>query len=182
MFTNLIFVLILSLVHQITSSTIPTSNIFQAESKDVTDFTKEANDWLIKVLPSECSFNVDRPPENVTQCIKDKKNLWLFETSNKTECCFKWGIVDCWFDYVNLNCHQHYQETMKNAENHKSDMKNCESKEFNYKMKCEFDVSHLWIIIASVVGALVVVGIIIIICICCFCASVCSCLACCLCN
>ena len=182
MFTNLIFVLILCLVHQITSSTIPTRNIFETESKNDNDFKKEANEWLNKVLPSVCKLDVNNPPDNVTKCINEKKTLWLFETSNKTECCFKWGTVDCWFDEVNSACHDHYQETLKNAENHKSDMKNCESGEFQYKMKCEFDISHLWIIIAAVVGALVVVGIIIIICICCFCASICSCLACCLCN
>lgn len=181
MFTNLIFVLILSLVHQITSSTIPTSNPFEAESKNVTNYEKEANEWLNKVLPSECNLHVDNPPDKVTKCIKEVKD-WPYDTQEKTECCYKWGIVNCWFEQVRSNCSQYYDQTIKNAETDKAGMKNCERKELNYNMTCEFSNFPVWGIIAAVVGALVVVGIIIIICICCFCASICSCLACCLCN
>lgn len=182
MFNKIILFLALSLVHQITSNSIKRSDYYDAESKNASTFINEADDWLKKVLPNECHFDVDHPPKEIVECINNSLT-WLNQDSHKSECCFKWGVVNCWFGYVKEKCTQSYDQTIKNAFNHASDMENCKTNEFEFNMSCtrgNGGISPDWIIIIWIVGSLVVIGIILT-CFCCFCTTLCSCITCCLC-
>ena len=185
-FHIILFVNLLLLIIQIDLASLSTRNgqdkLSKTFSKEINEIKKEIDDWLTKVLPlDQCKIDINQPPKEVVEC-SNKQNL-LNGSSQVFECCYKWGIVQCWFDYVNSNCYQYYNETIAKAEMNKSGMKNCESDQFGYGMVCLSSIP-VWTVVLIIVGSLVVFAIIVIvitILICCCCGFFCtrlSCLSC----
>lgn len=186
-FHVILFVNSLLLIIKIDSASLSTRNgqdksLKTPSNKTDDEIKKEIDDWLTIVLPlNQCKIDVNQPPKEVVEC--SNKLILLNGSSQVIECCYKWGVVQCWFDHVNSNCHQYYNETIAKAETNKSGMKNCQSDQFGYGMAC-FNNIPVWEIVLIIVGSFVTFAIIVIviaILICCCCAFVCtrlSCLSC----
>ena len=188
---KIIFVLLLINLVKINSTSLRRQDDFTESSKDVTTLIKEVDEWLTKVIPVEwlnCTkYKIAQPPKDIEQCINNTIGLMSWDSrfyTNRSECCFKWDIVDCWINTgIKEHCLGYYGETMNNALINKSNMKNCESKDMEFgAMHCHADLSGLaaWIIWAFVITG-IILFIIILLCVCCFWAAIVSCFACCLC-
>lgn len=187
---KIIFALLLISLVKVDSTSLTKINDFSKSNDDVNKFIDEADEWLTKVIPHDwlnCTkFNIYQPPKEVQQCINNTV-AWMNWVSgnytNRSECCFKWDIVDCWINNgVRINCSQYYGEMMQNALSNKSNMKNCESKNMGFgEMNCHVpDGLGPLLVWVFVISGLIII-LIILICVCCFWAAIASCLACCLC-